>query len=370
MAEPPATALNVSSAYLEVLERQRAALVTALEPVVSAEDVEAAHRSSARLSVRLDASPLSDATADAVERGELGGTPRAMQVRDGRGWATVLRLEGMPTQDIAAVEYRGVRAAQADEAHLAAQFLDAPVTTLERAHHHIASGLVDAERLGALRRTSRAVHDGAQGRAIFHAPPPAQLPGLLAGLRAWVRAVRGSVPPLALAGVVHARVLHWRPFEAGNGRVARIASRIALRATAADPWGLSVPEHTYAADPLRYVTEVAATIRRRVDMRPWNELTGEAIVDGFERVARRHGLRPTDVDARALRAVEGFAPGAAVTVAAFAEAMGSDRTAALMQCNRLCWTGVLRRDLGTHGLRYERQQGGVVSDRAGSRVSI
>ncbi|MBW3604128.1 MAG: Fic family protein [Actinobacteria bacterium] len=358
MAEPSATGLEVSSPYVEALEEQRAALVTALEPVISADDVEAAHRSSARLSVRLDASPLSDATADAVDRGELVVSASEVRGRDGHGWATVLRLDGMPTQDIAAVEYRGVRAAQADEAGLAAQFLAAPVTTLERAHHHIASGLVAAERLGALRRTSRAVHDGAQGRAIFHAPPPAQLPGLLAGLRSWIHAARASVSPLALAGVVHARVLHWRPFEAGNGRVGRIASRIALRATSADPWGLSVPEHTYAADPLRYMAEVAATIRRRVDMRPWNELTGEAIVDSFERVARGKGVTPTDVDARALRAAGTFAPGAAVTVAAFAEVMGSDRITALIQCNRLCWAGVFRRDLGTRGLRYERQQGG------------
>lgn len=366
MTDGATAGLTVRSAYLDVLETQRAELVAALEPVLSTADIDAAQRASARLSVRLDASPLSDATADAVDAGTHVEPAGGVRARNGAGWASALRLEGMPTQDIAAVEYRGVLAAQAAEPRLAAEFLTTPVTTLEQVHRHIVSGLLADEYVGGLRRTSRAVNDGAQGRAIFHAPPPAQLPALIAELGEWVAGAHTSVPPLAFAGVVHARILHWRPFEAGNGRVARCVSRIALRATAGDPWGVAVPEQRYVADPLRYMTEIAATIRRRTDLRPWNELTGEAIVEGLERVARARGRRPVDVDARTLRAVATFEPGVAIVLPDVAEAAGLDRLMALMQCNRLCWAGVLRRQAGSRGLLYHRPHRADVSDRAGA----
>lgn len=361
-----ADALKVSSAYLDVLEGQRADLVEALAQVVSTDDIAAAQRLSARLSVRLDASPLTDATADAVDDGAVDVAPVDTRVHNGSGWASALRLEGIPTQDIAAAEYRGVRSAQAAEPRLAEAFLAAPLASLEQVHRHIVSGLVPDEHIGALRRTSRAVNDGAQGRAIFHAPPPAQLPGLLREFEAWLRATHASASPLAVAGVVHARLLHWRPFEAGNGRVARMASRLALRATGGDRWGVTVPERSYAADPLRYMREVAATIRRRTDMRPWIELTGEAIVGDLERVALTRGAMPADVDARALRAAVTFAAGATFTMPELAGAAGINRDAALVQCNRLCWAGVLRRDPGTRGLRYSLRRDAMVSDRAGA----
>ena len=112
---------------------------------------------------------------------------------------------------------------------------------------------------------------------MFQRPPPEGLRHRLADLDTWVRTVGRTVPPLALAGVVHGRLLHWRPFEAGSGRVARLASRLALRASGGDPWGLAVPEDRYLADQLRYATEIASTIRRGSDLRTWNEWTGGAV---------------------------------------------------------------------------------------------
>lgn len=361
--------LLLTSPYLDVLEAQRAALVDTLAPVLTPDDIDAAHRESARLSVRLDASPLEDETAAAVDRGEGPDHLADGADRDGAGWASALRLDGMPTQDIAALEYRGVRAAQADEADLAATFFDAPLTTLMRVQRHVAAGLIDDERLGALRSTSRAVHDGAQGRVIFHAPPPERLPDLLADLDAWLRTAETDHDPLIIAGVVHGRLVQWQPFEAGNGRVARLASRVALRASGGDPWGVAVPERVLLGDPLGYANEIAATIRRGNDLRPWNERAAEAVVAGLEHVARRQRLAPGGIDARAVRACAAVAAGETITVPQVSRAAGLARDAAMVQCNLLCWSGLLRRDTGTHGLRYVRTAMDV-SDRAGRSDAI
>jgi hypothetical protein len=190
---------------------------------------------------------------------------------------------------------------------------------------------------------------------IFLAPDPLRLPGLLDDLDRWVRQARDRHSPLAIAGVVHARILQWRPFEAGNGRVARAASRVALRVTGGDPWGLAVPEGSYLCDPLRYVSEIAATIRRGADLRPWNERTGEAVVASLESAARRAGVSPGSLPARGVHECERLAAGEMITVVEFATATGSERSAAMTQLNRLCWAGILRRDPGTHGLRYVRR---------------
>jgi fido (protein-threonine AMPylation protein) len=354
------TDLTVWSAYIEALEQERAELVAALEPRASNELIAAAQRLSARLSVRLDASPLEDATAEAVDRGDLRPRERDQPLPHDRGngasWARALKLNGMPTQDIAAVEYQGVRAAQMEEARLATEFFASPIATLVQLQRRIAAGLVDEHRLGALRTTSRAVNDGAQGRVIYHAPDPRRLPALLSELEDWVRHARDRHAPLAVAGVVHLRILQWRPFEAGNGRVARAASRVALRATAGDPWGVAVPEQQYARDPLRYVSEVAATIRRRADLRPWIELTGEAVVAGLEAIARQAGVTAPTVPARGVHECQQLRPGETITVPVYAAAVDCDHRSAIDQLSRLCWAGLLERDAGTHGLRYARRQ--------------
>jgi hypothetical protein len=355
--------LTVWSPYIAALEEERAELIAGLEPHVHSELIEPAQRLSARLSVRLDASPLDDATAEAVDRGwgspGEGERQRAGVVAaargDGAGWAHALKLDGMPTQDIAAMEYRGVRAAQMDEASLASGFFADPAGTLVRLQRHIAGGLVPEDRLGWLRSTSRAVTDGAQGMVIFQAPDPRRIPGLLDELDRWVRAASDRHPPLVVAGLVHLRLLHWQPFETGNGRVARAASRVALRATDGDPWGVAVPELVYARDPRSYVAEVAATIRRRSDLRPWIERTGEAMVASLETLARDVGVMPPTVPARGMHECRRLQPGETITVPEYETAVDSDRAAAIAQLNRLCWTGLLERDAGTHGLRYLRR---------------
>ncbi|HSK91233.1 MAG TPA: Fic family protein [Euzebyales bacterium] len=357
--------LTLASPYVEALERQRTELVDALAPHVDADLVDGVQRRSARLSVRLDASPLEDATADAVDAGDAVAAPQpappspprqpAVQ-GNGAGWAQALKLDGLPTQDIAALEYRGVRAAQMDEPRLAEVFFADPVGTITALQRHVAAGLVTDERLAALRSTTRTVND-AQGRVIFSAPDPQRLPVLLADLDAWIRDARDRHPPLVIAGMVHLRLLHWRPFEAGSGRVARAASRVALRATGGDPWGLATPEQAYADDPLGYATEVAASIRRRSDLRPWMERTGEAVVAGLETVARDVGAVPRSLPVRGVHECQRLEPGETITVVEYAAAVGTDRVGAVAQMNRLCWTGLLRRDAGTHGLRYVRRRG-------------
>jgi len=354
-----------------------AARIAAAPPEGLAAEAQRAKRDAGRLSARLDASPLDDATADAVDAGtwvwpagkrrfdEPAGERRSddsagnVAAPQAGGWATALKLDGMATQQVAAVEYANLLACYDAEAELADQLFEAPLTVLTTLHGLICRGLVAPQVVGRPRRTIQAVHDGAQGRVLYNTPDPRVVPRLVDGLVEWLGATGSAgsagLPTLVVAGVVHERLLEWQPFEAGNGRLARAAARLVLRARGLDPTAVAVPERTLAADPSGYHNEVAATIHRRGDLGPWLEWHTEAVVAGLAAVARRLVGHSPAPPARAVQIAGRMAFGATITLGQYAAATGLSRDTAAADLRALVSAGTLRRDPHTRGLTFRRR---------------
>lgn len=319
---------------------------------------QAARQDTARLSARLDGSPLDTQTLDAVDSGRWQRPASQVGPERAGGWASALRLDVLDTQDVAAIEYDNLRTAYDAEPELAEELFDAPLDTLARLHGLICEGLVEPDVIGRPRRTEQAVHDGAQGMVIFNAPDHESLPGLLAGLQRWLRGEGGegsaAYPGPVVAAIVHERVLQWQPFEAANGRLARAASRLVLRARGADPHGLVVPERVWASDPGGYYGEVAATMRRRDDLGPWVERQLEMLLTALtEAVSEvRRPVRPPAP--HALRMVEQMSPGEAITVADYADRHGLSRETAWRDLRDLMIAGRVIREPRTLGRRFRR----------------
>jgi hypothetical protein len=316
-----------------------------------------ARRDVARLSVRLDASPLTDETAGQVDAGLAPATAGSGPAPAATGgWAGALRLDTLPSQDVAAVEYANLLACADIEPDVAGFILERPLDALVRLHAEICRGLVDPALVGRPRRTEQAISDGAQGRLLYRAAEPDQVPGLLAGLEEWVRRSSAGLPALVVAGVVHERLLEWQPFEAGNGRLARAASRVLLRARGLDPDGLAVPERLLAADRGGYFAEVAATKRRRGDLTLWLERYGEALAAALETAADAVGTTtPTpSPPKRALVLAEELGPDGVVTLPDYAERAGVSPATARVELDRLAAAGVLRVQPHSRGSRYQR----------------
>jgi hypothetical protein len=331
------------------------------DPDRRAQVAAASRREQAVLSARLDGSPLEDATAAEVDAREAAGEPLvtaepAPVERPAQGgWARVLKLDAMGTQEVAAAEYANLLATYDAEPELADGFFEEPLEVLRSLHGHVCAGLVAPEVIGRSRTTAQAVHDGAQGRVIYNAPDPAVLPGLLGDLARWVGRGTARVPTVLLAAVIHERVLEWQPFEAGNGRVARAAARVVLRARGLDPHGVAVAERHFAADPLGYYREVAATIRRRGDLRPWLERHAEAVLAGLMEAA---GVATPSgsvaAPARALEVVAGLGRGESLTLSEYAARAGVSLDAAHQDLRALALAGTMRLEPGTSGLRFRR----------------
>ena len=330
-----------------------------LEPDRRAAMAAQSRRDVARYSARLDGSPLDDATAAAVDDGTWTPPADVVAVQHVGGWAEALRLEGMATSDVAGVEYSNLLAADDLQPELAHDFFDRPLEALAALHAVICRGLVDADVAGRFRTTVQAVHDGAQGRVVYNAPDPLALPDLMAELQAWLRGdgQEGSAayPAPVASAMVHELLLQWQPFEAANGRLARAAARLVLRARGMDPDGLAVPERWWAADPGGYYAEVAATIRRRGDLGPWAERSVEALAAALEDAAdSAHAAPETTPDPRAITAAEQLGPGESITVADYAVAHGVSRETAWRDLRTLAVAGVVVREPKSLGRRFRK----------------
>ncbi|MCC5948789.1 MAG: Fic family protein [Nitriliruptoraceae bacterium] len=293
---------------------------------------------------------LPDADAAAAVLAELTGRDREV-VRDAPAratWLDTLRvLDDPDDHEVSALEVLGVRAADESD-DLAEPLLTSPGDTLAELHRRLTRGLVTAARAGQPRTSEQAVHDGATGRIVYFTTDPAQVPGELALLDAWLASTGAREHGLIASGVLHVELLRIHPFDAANGRLARAAARLALRARGLDPDRLAVPEPALARDPLGYAEEVARTARRR-DQTIWLERWGEAVAEGLRHAARALGTLEGEVPDAARRFVE-TTPTFTIADHRAARSLGAEDARAELE--RLLDAGLVWRVAGSRGLRF------------------
>lgn len=255
----------------------------------------------------------------------------------------------VPDERLLDLEARGVLAAFAAD-DLVPGLRDDPVATLAELHARLTVGLVAPDRAGVPREVDQAVHDATVGRILYHTADPADVPAALQGLAVWLQGPGTVAHGLLTAGVLHLEVLRIHPFDAANGRLARAAARLALRAADLDPHGLAAPELALAADPLGYHQEVASTLRRR-DASLWLERWGDAVASGLRQAARALALVPTDLPDAAATFLATL-PTERFTVRDYREHRDGDVEAAQRDLTAMLDAGAVQRVPGSRGLRF------------------
>ncbi len=266
-------------------------------------------------------------------------------------WLDVFRVLDDPSdRQVRALEVLGARAADAAD-DLIEPLLNDPQDTLAVLHRRLTRGLVTAERAGAPRRIDQAVHDGATGRILFFTLDPAAVPRELALTAAWLASTATREHGLIVSGVLHHELLRIHPYDAANGRLARAAARLVLRARGLDPDHLAAPEPVLAEDPLGYHEELAKSLRRR-DLTIWLERWGEAVSEGLRRSARAAGAVDVAVPERAAAFV---ADRSAFTVADYRAEVGVGPEDARGDLSAMLDAGGIARVPGSRGLRFTTQ---------------
>ncbi len=267
-------------------------------------------------------------------------------------WLDTLRVVDDPEEDlVAALELLGVLAAD-DSDDLAHTVLTDASTVLPELHRRLTRGLVAQARAGATRQVEQAVHDGATGRIVFRTTPAADVPRELSLLGAWLASTGTREHGLVVSGVLQLELLRLHPFDAANGRLARAASRLVLRARDLDPDHLAAPEVALAQDLLGYHEEVARTLRRR-DVTVWLERWAEAVAEGLRGAARAAGVlhaRPDPAAARFAARTPAF------TITELRAELGVGPEGARAHLEALLDAGVVRRVPASRGLRLRAAQ--------------
>lgn len=114
----------------------------------------------------------------------------------------------------------------------------APAQALARLHVAAGAQLVDDDAVGRPRRPGESCGEFAD----LGAPPedPAEVTARLSGV--YDLLANASAPAFVTAALVHAEIVHVRPFVRGNGLVARALERAYLVESGLEPTGVAVPE--------------------------------------------------------------------------------------------------------------------------------
>lgn len=348
-----------------VAEVERLAAAVAAPAGAARRDAVVADRRHAAVlaSLRLDGSPVTDAPDPAVlaaARGrvaEVAADPAAP--RRGTWFDAMRAFDEVDADDpeaaahddqLHALEYAGADAGfDADD--LAGPLRSTPGDALAELHRRLTAGLVAPERAGAPRTSEQAVHDASVGRVLYFTVEPDAVPRELGLLGAWLTSTAAREHALVVSGVVHLELLRIHPFDAANGRLARAAARLLLRAGGLDPDGLAAPEPALDRDRLGYHDEVARTRRRR-DLTIWLERWGEAVSDGLRASARALGAVTATVPSATAAYLDELGPHERFTVAdhrAATAAAPGDAAAALRAALD---AGRIVRRPGSRGLRF------------------
>lgn len=140
-------------------------------------------------------------------------------------------------KDASSAVLQGAVQVTAESEYVARLLRRSPAQALSRLHVAAAAGLASPEQVGRPRRPGEEVHE-----LVDLGPLPAveELSGRLH--QVGLMLMTTGAPAFVVAALIHAEILHLRPFIRGNGLVARALERAFLQESGLDPTGVVVPE--------------------------------------------------------------------------------------------------------------------------------
>jgi Fic family protein len=156
----------------------------------------------------------------------------------------------------------------------------APLQVVARLHVLAAADVLEAQKLGRPREAGRSLADRLQ---LGPLPSPEEVTARLNGL-AKLLVGRSEAPAIVVAAIVHGELQALRPFEWGNGPVARAAERLVLVSRGLDPKSLISPEVGHAElGAEKYATALEAyTTGTAEGVASWVKHCAEAVGRGAQ----------------------------------------------------------------------------------------
>jgi Fic family protein len=155
----------------------------------------------------------------------------------------------------------------------------------------ITGGLLEKYRCGRLRIEPVFVNNPRTRKTVYWPPDHQDVKPLLNDLIGFINNNRGAIDPIILAGLFHKQFVIIHPFIDGNGRTARLATKVILAAMGIDTFNLFSFENYYNRNVSKYFEKVGVLgnyygIKGRVDFTAWLEYFTDGIIDELLRVGK------------------------------------------------------------------------------------
>lgn len=151
--------------------------------------------------------------------------------------------------------------------------------------------LLEPYRCGRWRTESVFVNNPKTGKTVYWPPDHPNVKELMDDLIGFVNAHRKNIDPLILAGLFHKQFVIIHPFIDGNGRTARLATKVILAAMGLNTFNLFSFENYYNRNVSRYFDKVGVLgnyyeIKDKIDFSEWLEYFSDGIIDELLRVTK------------------------------------------------------------------------------------
>jgi len=151
--------------------------------------------------------------------------------------------------------------------------------------------LIEDYRCGQIRQEPVFVNNPKTRQTVYLPPDQADVNNLLDELFYYLGENINIIDPLILAGLFHKQLVIIHPFIDGNGRTARLATKILLAKMGLNTFNLFIFENYYNQNVSKYFQEVGVLgnyydIKDKIDFTSWLEYFTDGIIDELLRVGK------------------------------------------------------------------------------------
>lgn len=162
----------------------------------------------------------------------------------------------------------------------------------------ITQDLIEDYRSGSLRQEPVFVNNPKTGQPVYLPPEQTDVSKLMNELLDFIKSNENKIDPLILAGIFHKQFVIIHPFIDGNGRTARLSTKVLLAQMGLNTFNLFSFENYYNKNISKYFQEVGLLgnyydIKDQIDFSSWLEYFTDGIIDELLRVGKE--LKQTSV---------------------------------------------------------------------------
>jgi Fic family protein len=155
----------------------------------------------------------------------------------------------------------------------------------------VTTDLLEDYRSGRLRQEPVFVNNPKTRQSVYLPPEHAEVPRLMNELIDWSTKNENKIDPLILSGIFHKQFVVVHPFIDGNGRTARLATKVLLAKMGLNTFNLFSFENYYNQNVSKYFKAVGLSgnyydIKDQIDFTPWLEYFTDGIIDELLRVKK------------------------------------------------------------------------------------